>query len=65
MRLAMILASDQRIVKNGELITSEIYINHGPSELHDIGWQASDSYFCLVLPLQDLEDMKGDARSKS
>jgi hypothetical protein len=65
MRLSMILASDQHVVRDAELLKAEIYVNHGPTELHDIGWQASDSYYCVVLPLQDLEEMKGDTRRKS
>jgi hypothetical protein len=64
MRLAMILASEQYVIRDAELLKSEIYVNHGPVELHDIGWQASDSYFCIVIPIQDLEDMKGDTRGK-
>jgi hypothetical protein len=64
MRLAMILASHQYVIRDIELLKAELYVNHGPVELHDIGWQASDSYFCLVMPLKDLEDMKGDTRSK-
>lgn len=65
MRLAMILASEQYIIRDLELLKSELFVNHGPVEFHDIGWQASDSYFCIVLSLSDLEDMKGDTRSKS
>ena len=65
MRMAMILASDQFIVRDIELLKAELYVNHGPVDLHDIGWQASDSYFCIVLPRTDLEDMKGDTRSES
>jgi hypothetical protein len=64
MRLSMILASDQFIVRDIELLKAELYVNHGPLDLHDIGWQASDSYFCIVLPQVDLEDMKGDTRSE-
>ena len=64
MRLSMILASDQFIVRDTELLKAELYVNHGPLDLHDIGWQASDSYFCIVLPQVDLEDMKGDTRSE-
>jgi len=65
MRMAMILASEQYVVKDGELLKNELYVNHGPVDLHDIGWRASDSYFCVVLPKEDLEDMKGDTRRKS
>ena len=65
MRMAMILASDQFVVRDRELLKAELYVNHGPTDLHDIGWQASSSYFCLVIPKKDLEDMKGDTRSES
>ena len=64
-RLSMILASNQYVVRDRELLKAELYVNHGPTDLHDIGWQSSDSYFCLVIPKKDLEDMKGDTRSKS
>jgi hypothetical protein len=65
MRLAMILASHQYVVRDVELLKAELYVNHGPVDLHDIGWQSSDSYFCLVIPKKDLEEMKGDTRSES
>lgn len=61
-RLTMILAHTTQLTRDEDLMKMEIYM---PStlepEFDEIGWQSSDSYFCIVLPHQDLISLRGES----
>ena len=60
-KFAMILASpDVQIWADHELPMMHLYVNMRMSpELNDIGWRASDTYFCLIMAREFLESLKG------
>jgi hypothetical protein len=58
-RLAMILASGDDVTPNESLLKMELYTNQNSPELDEIGWRASQSYFCMVLTRKELFSLRG------
>jgi len=60
-KMAMILASPHdKATSDLKLDKLRLYQNHQSEELDEIGWRASESYFCLVLTRPTLALMKGE-----
>lgn len=60
-KMAMILASPHdKATSDLKLDKLTLYQNHQSEELDEIGWRASESYFCLVLTRPTLASMKGE-----
>ena len=58
-KMAMILAATQpRLENEARLQKLTVYTNPMSSEFDDIGWQVSDTYFCLILDRITLERLK-------
>ena len=59
-KFAMILASpDVPLSYDYELQVIGLYVNTMSPEMNDIGWRASDTYFCLIVTREFLESLKG------
>jgi hypothetical protein len=60
-RLTMILASPHQTQSDRAIAKMQIYNADVPNpDFDEIGWRASDSYFCIILPHQDLLSLKGE-----
>lgn len=59
-KLAMILATDGEHCLDEKLLKLTLYNNRHSPALDEIGWRASESYFCLVLTRPTLAAMKGE-----
>ena len=60
-KMAMILASDAEYSVDEKLHKLQLYVNQNSPELDEIGWRASESYFCLVLTRPTLLAMVGES----
>lgn len=60
-KMAMILASDAEYLVDEKLHRLQLYVNQNSPELDEIGWRASESYFCLVLTRPTLLAMVGES----
>lgn len=60
-KMAMILASPHnKALPDFKLDKLKLYQNHQSEELDEIGWRASESYFCLALTRPTLASMRGE-----
>ena len=60
-KMAMILASPHsKVLPDRRLQKITLYVNNESEELDEIGWQASETYFCMVLTRPTLALMKGE-----
>ena len=63
-KFAMILAAPQPpLVDERRLMNLQIYVNNHHSELNEIGWRVSATYFCLVVDRETLESLKGGTQN--
>jgi hypothetical protein len=46
-------------VPDSKILRLTLYTNTDSPELDDVGWRASDTYFCLVVDRLTLESLKG------
>jgi hypothetical protein len=44
---------------DSKILRLTLYTNTDSPELDDVGWRASDTYFCLVVDRLTLESLKG------
>ena len=59
-KFAMILANGKGAdVPDSKVLRLTLYTNKDAPELDEIGWRASDTYFCLVVDRLTLESLKG------
>lgn len=58
-KMAMILARSQQILYDHELTHLGLMTTRD-NELSDVGWQASDSWFIVVLPYVSLFNLRGE-----
>ena len=58
-KFAMILASEGRYMLDSRIIRLTLYTNTDAPELDEVGWRASETYFCLVVDRPTLESLKG------
>ena len=63
-KFAMILVNDWTHVSDDNLIKMELYSNKQTPELSEVGWRASESYFCLVLDRLYLISLQGGKLTK-
>ncbi len=63
-KFAMILAAPQPpLIDETRLMILQIYTNNHNSELNDIGWRVSETYFCLVVDRETLNSLKGGTQN--
>ena len=60
-KLAMILVTEHKIIPDHKLSKLELYSNTQSLELDEIGWRASESYYCMVLTRPTLMAMRGES----
>jgi len=61
-KLTMILTiPHKRVEPDHELSKLELYQNQQSEELDEIGWRASESYYCVVLTRPTLMAMRGES----
>lgn len=60
-KLAMILVTEHKIIPDHKLSKLELYSNNQSLELDEIGWRASESYYCMVLTRPTLMAMRGES----
>ena len=59
-KFAMILANGESAnVPDSKILRLTLYTNTDSPELDEVGWRASDTYFCLVVDRLTLESLKG------
>lgn len=61
-KFAMILASPEMLLlydRELSVLVMGLYVNTMSPEFNDIGWRASDTYFCLIVTREFLESLKG------
>jgi len=58
-KFAMILANGGAFVPDSKVLRLSLYINTHAPELDEVGWRASETYFCLVVDRLTLESLKG------
>jgi hypothetical protein len=58
-KFAMILANEGRYILDSRIIRMTLYTNTDAPELDEVGWRASETYFCLVVDRPTLESLKG------
>ena len=60
-KMAMILASPhEKVLPDLKLQKITLYTNNESEELDEIGWQASNTFFCVVLTRPTLALMRGE-----
>jgi hypothetical protein len=59
-KMAMILASVQKVMPDHELDKLSLYQNRQGEQLDEIGWRPSESYYCVVLTRPTLALMRGE-----
>lgn len=59
-KLAMILATEHTVIPDHKLQRLDLYSNTQSIELDEIGWRASESYYCMVLTRPTLMAMRGE-----
>lgn len=60
-KLAMIVAVSKTDVRDWEFYNSDMYVPKCPIEgYEEIGWQASDSYFCICVSTELLNELRGE-----
>jgi hypothetical protein len=60
-KMAMILASQHhKVLPDHKLQKITLYTNNESEELDEIGWQASDTFFCVALTRPTLALMRGE-----
>ena len=60
-KLTMILASTHQVPHDATIAKMEIYNPITPNaDFDEIGWRASESYFCIILSYVDLMSLRGE-----
>ena len=58
-KFAMILANGEKFLPDSKILRLTLYTNTHAPELDEVGWRASETYFCLVVDRPTLESLKG------
>ena len=59
-KFAMILANgSSEYLRDSKMLRLTLYTNTFSPELDEVGWRASDTYFCLVVDRLTLKSLKG------
>ena len=65
-KFAMILANGgDAYVGDPKILRLTLYTNTFSPELDEVGWRASETYFCLVVDRPTLESLKGGIQNDS
>lgn len=59
-KMAMILATDHKVIPDRDLGRLGVYENNQSDELDEIGWRASESFYCIVMPIDSLKALRGE-----
>lgn len=59
-KMAMILANAGQIVTDEKVTQLQVMVTTVDNDFRDIGWRASDSWFCIILPLASLMKLRGE-----
>jgi hypothetical protein len=59
-KMAMILATDHKVIPDRDLRRLGVYENTQSDELDEIGWRASESFYCIVMPIDSLKALRGE-----
>ena len=59
-KMAMILANAKQIVADEKVTQLDLMSTTVDSDFRDIGWRASDSWFCIILSLASLLNLRGE-----
>ena len=59
-KVAMILARQKLILHDMELTQLALMSTANDVELQEVGWRASDSWYCIVLPYTSLMKLRGE-----
>lgn len=58
-KFAMILANGGAFAPDSKVLRLSLYTNTHAPELDEVGWRASETYFCLAVDRLTLESLKG------
>ena len=59
-KMAMVLANAKQIVTDEKVTQLDLMATTVDNEFRDIGWRASDTWFCIILPLASLMALRGE-----
>jgi hypothetical protein len=59
-KMAMMLANAKQIVTDEKVTQLQLMATTVDNDFRDIGWRASDSWFCIILPLASLMKLRGE-----
>jgi len=59
-KLAMIVAASKTDTRDWDVYNCDVYVpKHPVNGFSEIGWQISDSFFCICLSVKTLNDLRG------
>ena len=64
-KIAMILATDHQVLPDLGVTSLRLYQNDQSEELDEIGWRASESYYCIVMSVDSLKKLRGEDDGKT
>ena len=64
-KLAMILATEHKVLPDLSITNMTVYQNDQSEELDEIGWRASESYYCIVMSVDLLKKLRGESDGKT
>ena len=64
-KLAMILATEHKVLPDLSITNMTVYQNDQSEELDEIGWRASETYYCIVMSVDSLKKLRGEDDGKT
>ena len=64
-KLTMILAVEHTVIPDHKLSKLDLYSNNQCLELDEIGWRASETYYCMVVTYESMMAMRGGDDGKT
>lgn len=58
-KLTMISAVSKVNVRDWDITQGDVYLTRTNQNLEEVGWQVSDSYYCLCLTIDLLNELQG------
>jgi len=62
-KFAMINANGEKFLPDSKILRLTLYTNTHAPELDEVGWRASETYYCLVVDRLTLESLKGGTQN--
>jgi hypothetical protein len=59
-KMAMVLANAKQIVTDEKVTQLQLMMTTADNEFRDVGWRASDTWFCIILSLASLMKLRGE-----